>query len=101
MVDCHKAGRAELPTLSTATMVTPPSALNNDQMGALGALKKASVEALHDRHIDQQIEAHENTLSLMKDFASSDKDACMPGFASKMAPNRRAASHRREGAERV
>lgn len=86
MVDSHTAGHAELPTLSKATMVTPPSALSNDHIGKLDDLKKASVEALHDLHIDQQIEAHENTLDLMKDFASSDKDAGLPGFTRTMTP---------------
>jgi putative membrane protein len=67
-------------------MVTPPSALNTDQMGKLDAMKQASVEDLYDLHSDQHSEAHENMLKLMRDFACSDKDAGVPGFASKTAP---------------
>jgi putative membrane protein len=86
MVDRHTAGLAELTTLSTAAMATPPSARDNDQLGELGALKKASVEKFDDLHIDQQIEAHENTLHMMKDFAFSDKYAGLPGFKRTMTP---------------
>lgn len=86
MVDGHSAGLAELTTLSTAAVVTPPSALDNDHMGKLDALRKASVEDFDDVYIDQQTEAHENTLNLMKDFASNGKDPGLQAFASKMAP---------------
>ncbi len=86
MVDGHTAGLAELTTLSTAAMVMPPSALDNDHMGKLDALRKASVEDFDDVYIDQQTEAHENTLNLMKNFASNGKDPGLQAFASKMAP---------------
>lgn len=86
MVDGHSAGLAELTTLSTAAVVTPPSALDNDHMGKLDALRKASVEDFDDVYIDQQTGAHENTLNLMKDFASNGKDPRLQAFASKMAP---------------
>jgi putative membrane protein len=86
MVDGHTAGLNELTSLSTAAMVTPPTALDNDHMGKLDALRNASVEDFDDIYIDQQTEAHENTLNLMKDFASNGKDAGLQGFASKMAP---------------
>lgn len=86
MVDGHTASLTELATLSTAAMVTPPSALDNDHMGMLDALRKASVEDFDDVYIDQQTEAHENTLNLMKDFASNGKDPGLQAFASKMAP---------------
>ena len=86
MIDGHTVGLAELTTLSTAAMVTPPSALDNDHMSKLDALRKASVEDFDDVYIDQQTGAHENTLNLMKDFASNGKDPRLQAFASKMAP---------------
>ena len=86
MIDGHTVGLAELTTLSTAAMVTPPSALDNDHMSKLDALRKASVEDFVDVYIDQQTGAHENTLNLMKDFASNGKDQGLQAFASKMAP---------------
>jgi len=86
MVDGHTSSLGELANLSTAAMVTPPSALDNDHMGKLDALRKASVEDFDDLYIDQQTEAHQNTLNLMKDFASNGKDAGLQAFASKMAP---------------
>ena len=86
MVDGHTTSLAELAKLSATAMVTPPIALDNDHMGKLDALRKASVEDFDDVYIDQQTEAHENTLNLMKDFASNGKDSGLQAFASKMAP---------------
>lgn len=86
MVDGHAALLAELATLSTSAMVTPPTALDNDHMGKLDALRKASVEDFDDVYIDQQTEAHENTLNLMKDFASNGKEPRLQAFASKTSP---------------
>jgi putative membrane protein len=86
MVEGHGAGLAELTSLSTAAMVTPPSALDNDHMGKLDALRKASVEDFDNVYIDQQTEAHENTLNLMRDFAFNGEDAGLQSFASKTIP---------------
>jgi putative membrane protein len=86
MVDAHTASLSELTTLSSAAMVTPPSALDNDHTGKLEALRNASVEDFDDVYIDQQTEAHENTLNLVKDFAANGKDAGLQAFAAKMQP---------------
>ncbi len=86
MVDGHTAGLAELTTLSTAAMVAPPSALDNDHACKLEALRNASVEDFDDVYIDQQTEAHENMLNLVKDFSSNGKDMGLQAFATKMAP---------------
>jgi putative membrane protein len=86
MVDAHSASLTELTTLASAAMVTPPSALDNDHSGKLDALRNASVEDFDDVYIDQQTEAHENTLNLVKDFAANGKDAGLQAFAAKMQP---------------
>lgn len=86
MVDAHTASLNELSSLSTAAMVTPPTAMDNDHMGKLDALRNASVEDFDDVYIDQQTEAHENTLNLLKDFSANGKDAGLQGFATKMIP---------------
>jgi putative membrane protein len=86
MIDGHTATTAELMPLAAAANVTPPSALDNDHMGKLDELRNASVEDFDDKYIDQQTDAHENALNLLKDFASNGKDAGLQGFASKTAP---------------
>jgi putative membrane protein len=86
MLDAHTTASGELKPLAAGALVTPPTQLDNHFMGQLDQLREASVEDFDDRYIDQQTEAHENTLSLMKDFAANGKDASLQSFAQKMAP---------------
>ncbi|RYY98731.1 MAG: DUF4142 domain-containing protein [Alphaproteobacteria bacterium] len=86
MVDAHTATTAELKPLAAAASVAPPTALDNDHMNKLEDLRKASVEDFDDKYIDQQTDAHENALNLLKDFASNGKDAGLQAFATKTAP---------------
>lgn len=86
MIDAHTATTAELKPLAAAASVAPPTALDNDHTAKLEDLRKASVEDFDDKYIDQQTEAHENALNLLKDFAANGKDAGLQGFATKTAP---------------
>lgn len=86
LVDAHTTALGELQTLSATAMVTPPTALNNDFTGKLEALRNAKVEDFDDVYIDQQTEAHENSLNLVKDYANNGNDAGLRAFAAKMAP---------------
>ena len=85
LVDAHTTALGEFQSLSTAAAVTPPTALNTDFTAKLEALRNAKVEDLDDVYIDQQTEAHENALNLMKDFANNGKDAGLRAFAAKTA----------------
>lgn len=86
MIDAHTATTNELKPLAAAAMVQPPTALDNAHMGKLDELRNASVADFDDKYIDQQTEAHENALNLLKDFAANGKDAGLQAFASKTAP---------------
>jgi putative membrane protein len=86
MIDAHTATSAELKPLAASSMVTPPSALDNDHMAKLDDLRKATVEDFDDKYIDQQTDAHENALNTLKDFANNGKDAGLQAFAAKTAP---------------
>ena len=86
MIDTHTATTAELKPLAAAATVTPPSALDNDLMAKLDDLKNAKVEDFDDKYIDQQTDAHENALNLMKDFSANGKDAGLQAFATKATP---------------
>jgi putative membrane protein len=86
MIDMHTATTAELGPLATAASVTPPTALDNDHTAKLDELKNAKVEDFDDKYIDQQTDAHENALNLMKDFSANGKDAGLQAFATKTVP---------------
>ena len=86
LVDAHTTALGELQTLATNATVTPPTALNNDLTAKLEALRNAKVEDFDDVYIDQQTEAHENSLNLAKDYAINGKNAGLAAFAAKMAP---------------
>lgn len=86
MIDAHTATTAELKPLAAAAKVEPPTQLDNDHMAKLDDLKNAKVEDFDDKYIDQQTDAHENALNLLKDFAANGKDAGLQAFASKTAP---------------
>ena len=86
MLDAHTASSTELKPLAAGALVTPPTQLDNHFTGQLEQLRNASVEDFDDRYLDQQTEAHENTLNLMRDFASNGKDPNLQAFARKMAP---------------
>jgi len=85
MIDAHTATTAELTPLASAASVAPPSALDNDHTAKLEDLRNASVEDFDDKYIDQQTDAHENALNLLKDFAMNGKDAGLQAFAAKTA----------------
>ena len=86
MIDAHTATSNELKSLASAAMVTPPTALDNAHTGKLESLRNASAEDFDDMYIDQQTEAHENALNLMRDFGSNGRDAGLQAFAAKTAP---------------
>lgn len=85
MIDAHTATTAELTPLASAASVAPPSALDNDHTAKLEDLRNASIEDFDDKYIDQQTDAHENALNLLKDFAMNGKDAGLQAFAAKTA----------------
>lgn len=86
LVDAHTDALSELRSLSTSAAVTPPAALNNDFTAKLEALRNAKAGDFDDVYIDQQTEAHENSLNLVKDYSMNGKDAGLRAFAAKMAP---------------
>ena len=86
MLDAHTASSTELKPLAAGAMVTPPTELDNHFISQLEQLRNASVEDFDDRYLDQQTEAHENALNLMRDFAGNGKDPGLQAFAQKMAP---------------
>lgn len=83
MIDAHTATTNELMPLAATAKVAPPTALDNDHMAKLDDLRNAKVEDFDDKYIDQQTDAHENALNLMKDFSANGKDAGLQAFAAK------------------
>ncbi len=83
MIDAHAAAKADLKPLAAAAKLDPPSALDNDHMAMPDDLRNARAKDLDDTYIDQQTDAHEDALNLMKDFAANSKDAGLQVFAAR------------------
>lgn len=86
LVDAHTTSLAELTSLSSSAMVTPPTVLDTGFSAQLDALRNAKVEDFDDIFIDQQTEAHENSASTLKAFSETGSDAGLRAFAAKMLP---------------
>jgi len=86
MIDNHTKTSVEVMPLATSAGVAPPTALDADHMKKLDDLRNAKDQDFDDVYIDQQTEAHENALSLHKDFANNGRDAGLQQFAAKTAP---------------
>lgn len=86
LVDAHTASLAELTSLSSSAMVTPPTALDASYNDKLDALRNAKVEDFDDVYIDQQTEVHENSANNLKGFSENGQDAGLRAFAAKVLP---------------
>lgn len=68
----HTATSAELTALAPRIGVTAPAAaVTPDNQARLDALRGASGEAFDDLYLDQQVEAHENTVRLFQDYLNN------------------------------
>ncbi len=86
MIDAHTATSAELTSLVSGAGVMAPTAMDNDHMGKLDELRNASAEDFDDKYIDQQTEAHENALDLLRDYSDDGQNTGLQAFAAKTAP---------------
>lgn len=86
LVDGHTASLAELTSLSTSAMVTPPTTLDNHFTDQLTKLRDAKVEDFDDVYIDQQTEVHENSRDNLKGYSENGADAGLRAFAAKTVP---------------
>lgn len=86
LVEGHTASLAELTSLSTSAMVTPPTTLDSHFTEELAKLQNAKVEDFDDVYIDQQTEVHENSRDNLKSYSENGVDAGLRAFAAKTVP---------------
>jgi putative membrane protein len=66
--------------------LTPPPQLDARRQEMVRALRSATAADLDARYVEQQVEAHENTLNLMRDFAQNGDNAALKDWARRTAP---------------
>ncbi|MET0546547.1 MAG: DUF4142 domain-containing protein [Caulobacterales bacterium] len=86
MITAHTETSAALKPLAAVMAVNLPTALDDDHAAKLSDLQKATVKEFDQKYIDQQTEAHEKALDLMKDEAQNGNDSTLKGFAASTAP---------------
>jgi putative membrane protein len=85
MVTDHTAMANELKPLIAKAGKTPAAALDQRRQGLLDNLSAASAQDFDKTYIDQQVSAHEETLSLLKGYADNGDDAGLKAAAGKAA----------------
>jgi putative membrane protein len=83
MVKDHTALDKEMKPLITKAGQTPPTDLDQRRKGMLDNLKAADAASFDKTYADQQVAAHEETLTLMQGYAKDGPDAGLKGGAAK------------------
>lgn len=86
MVTDHTALQNQLQPLITKAGKTAPTELDQRRQGFLDNLKAASATDFNKVYLDQQVAAHEETLTLMKGYADNGDNAELKAAAAKTAP---------------
>jgi putative membrane protein len=86
MVADHTALQAEMAPLIAKAGKTAPADLDQRRKGFLDNLKAADAKDFDKTYIDQQVAAHDETLTLMKGYADNGDDAGLKAAAAKTAP---------------
>ena len=89
MVDDHTRGGDELQSMMAATNIDTSKVsegLDSDHQEMLDALKSASNTDFDKKYIQEQKKAHEEAVSLFKDYVKSGDDAGMKKFAAETLP---------------
>ena len=88
MVDDHgrTSNEARAMLAQQAVPAILPSTLDEERRRLIEQLNSAPAEAFDDRYIDQQIDAHERALALMKEYARAGDNQVFRDWASRTAP---------------
>ena len=86
MIVDHTALTNEMKPLITKAGKTAPTDLDQRRKGLLDNLNAASPKDFDKTYIDQQVAAHEETLSLVKGYADNGDDPGLKAAAAKTAP---------------
>jgi putative membrane protein len=86
MIKDHTALGNEMKPLIKAAGQTPPTALDQRRQGMIDNLKAADAASFDKTYADQQVAAHEETLTLMQGYAKDGSDPGLKGGAAKAVP---------------
>ncbi|MBO9576392.1 MAG: DUF4142 domain-containing protein [Sphingobium sp.] len=88
MVTAHKESTAKIKKAAAAAMpaITPDATLTDDQKSELDKLRGLKGEDFDKAYIDNQTEAHEDALSLMKKYAADGGVESLKTAAGEIAP---------------
>ncbi|MCK0532967.1 DUF4142 domain-containing protein [Sphingobium agri] len=78
--------QAALEMNETAGVIAPPLELDNRRQGMIQHLMEASDDGFDKQYLDQQVLAHEETVTLMRNFAEGGDNSQLRSFALSTAP---------------
>lgn len=84
MIDAHTATTAKLKGIiaSNNINVTPPAHVDNRRQGLLDDLRGAKAEDFDHRYVSQQVAAHKEADTLMREYAEEGDNAAIKDFAA-------------------
>ncbi len=86
MIKAHTDSTAKLKKAASTAKLTPNATLTRDQSDDLTELGTLTGAAFDEEFMDGQVDAHEETLALMRSFAADGTDAGLKTIASEIAP---------------
>lgn len=86
MVTDHTKLGTEAKPVIAASGKTPPTGLDKRRSGFLDNLNSAPADQFDKTYIDQQVAAHQETLTMLQGYAKDGSDAGLKGLAQKAAP---------------
>lgn len=86
MIKAHTDSTAKIKKAASAAELTPNATLTEDQREDLTKLGKLTGAAFDDEYMDEQVDAHESALALMKSFGADGKGAGLKAAADEITP---------------
>jgi putative membrane protein len=87
MVSAHTQTTAKLKSLIASNPdVTPPDSMNNQHQMMVDELRGAKDADFDKRYMSQQVDAHKEALTLMKNYATKGDNPAVTNFAAETAP---------------
>ncbi|HVY84113.1 MAG TPA: DUF4142 domain-containing protein [Caulobacterales bacterium] len=86
----HTATTHELTSLApTVNLAVPTPALDSDQQAKLDALRNANGAAFDSLYVDQQVQAHQDAVSMFENFANNSAQGPLQQWAQTTLPKLR------------
>jgi len=88
MISAHTESTAKIKaaTAQTSPVIVPDATLTADQQDDLAELAKKKGAEFDEDYIDDQVDAHQDALALMRDYAEHGETASLKAAAGEIAP---------------